>query len=120
MQEVQDLLTENQVIEGVQNFLYQKGHTTHRRVVTVADAARKEHGVDLIFKLENDNHKGNTYFIEAKGNLKSDGTPMLSKRRTNFAGRLPKLFWISRWIPGTTTTFTELLCRGPILNIAKS
>ena len=27
MQEVQDLLTENQVIEGVQNFLYQKGHT---------------------------------------------------------------------------------------------
>lgn len=24
------------------------------------------------------------YFIEAKGNLKSDGTPMLSKRRTNF------------------------------------
>lgn len=48
MQEVQDLLTENQVIECVQNFLYQKGHTTHRRVVTVADAARKEHGVDLV------------------------------------------------------------------------
>lgn len=84
MQEVQDLLTENQVIEGVQNFLYQKGHTAHRRVVTVADAARKEHGVDLIFKLENDKHKGNTYFIEAKGNLKSGGTPILSKRRTNF------------------------------------
>lgn len=70
MEEVQDLLTENQVIEGVQNFLYQKGHTTHRRVVTVADAARKEHGVDLIFKLENDNHKGNTYFIEDNWALK--------------------------------------------------
>lgn len=51
MAEIQDLLTENQVIEGVQNFLYQKGHTTHRRVVTVADAARKEHGVDLVFMI---------------------------------------------------------------------
>ena len=51
MEEVQDLLTENQVIEGVQNFLHQKGRTTHRRVVTVADAARREHGVDLVFKL---------------------------------------------------------------------
>lgn len=62
-----DLLTENEVIQGVENFLKQKGRTLHKRVIHKADAEKKEHGVDLALKLENVNKNGNWYFIEAKG-----------------------------------------------------
>ena len=79
-----DLLTENEVIQGVENFLKQKGTTSHRRVIHKADAGKKEHGVDLVLKLENENKHGNWYFIEAKGNLKADRSEMKSSCNTNF------------------------------------
>ena len=79
-----DYLTENQVIEGVENYLKHKGRTTQKRVVKRSDAQTKEQGVDLLVKLENEQHRGNLYFIEAKGNLRADGTPMKSNYLTNF------------------------------------
>jgi hypothetical protein len=78
-----DFLTENQVIEGVRNFLFEKGRTTNRKSQS-ADAEIKEHGVDLVVKLADKSGKGNYYFVEAKGNLKNDGTKMRSSGNTNF------------------------------------
>lgn len=77
-------LTEDQVIEGVVNFLYRKGRTTNRKVRSIADASRKQHGVDLHIKLADDKNQGNNYFIEAKGNLKSNGENAKSQFGTNF------------------------------------
>lgn len=77
-----DLLTEDEVIRAVINYLSTKGHTEVRRVVHRSDASRKEHGVDLQVKLSNS--KGNNYFIEAKGNKRADGAPMRSSANTNF------------------------------------
>lgn len=79
-----DLLTEDEVIEGVKNFLLQKGNTKQKRVIKISRAIKKEHGVDLLIKLENESGNGNWYFIEAKGNVKSDGEEMSSQCRTNF------------------------------------
>ena len=79
-----DFLTENQVIQGVENYLKQKGRTSHKRVICKADAKKKEHGVDLAVKLENERKNGNWYFIEAKGNLKANGSKMKSSCSTNF------------------------------------
>ena len=79
-----DFLTENQVIQGVENYLKQKGRTSHKRVICKADAKKKEHDVDLAVKLENERKNGNWYFIEAKGNLKADGSKMKSSCSTNF------------------------------------
>ena len=81
-----DFLTENEVIQGVENFLIQKGRTARKRVVCKADAAKKEHGVDLVVTLGN-----NRYLIEAKGNLKADGTVMKSSRNTNFRWLLSQI-----------------------------
>ena len=86
-----DYLTENEVIQGVINLLHQKGRTTHKRIIYTADAAKKEHGVDLVMKLENKNKNGNWYFIEAKGNLKADGTKMKSACNTNFRWALSQI-----------------------------
>ena len=77
-------LTENEVIEGVQNFLEQKGSTTQKRIINKSDAQKKERGVDLIIKLENNQKRGNRYFIEAKGNKNAYGTAMRSLYNTNF------------------------------------
>ncbi len=85
------LLTENEVIEGTYNFLLQKGRTTHRRVVRMADAGKKQKGVDLQVRLENEQGNGNTYFIEAKGTLKADGTEMKSSFHTNFRWALSQI-----------------------------
>ena len=79
-----DFLTENEVIQGVENFLNQKGRTTHKRLISKADAEKKESGVDLVFKLENQKKNGNRYIIEAKGNLKADRNKMKSSCNTNF------------------------------------
>ena len=79
-----DLLTEDEVIEAVINYLNTKGHTEVRKVVHRSDASRKEHGVDIRVKLSNDKGNGNNYFIEAKGNKRADGTPMRSTANTNF------------------------------------
>lgn len=79
-----DFLTENEVIQGVENFLKQKGRTSHRRVICKADAEKKEHGVDLTVKLENEKGNGDWYFIEAKGSLKANGDQMKSSCSTNF------------------------------------
>lgn len=86
-----DLLTENEVIQGVENFLKQKGRTSHKRIIHKADAEKKEHGVDLVLKLENQNKNGNWYFIEAKGNLKADGNMMKSSCNTNFRWALSQV-----------------------------
>ena len=79
-----DLLTEDEVIQGVTNYLQHKGRTSQKRLVNKSSAEKKEHGVDLIFKLENERKNGNWYFIEAKGNKKADGTEMRSSWNTNF------------------------------------
>ena len=83
MQEL-DYLTEDEVIKGVENYLLNKGKTSNKRVIVKADTAKKEHGVDLKIKLENDQKRGNIYFIEAKGNKCSDGSKMRSSWNTNF------------------------------------
>ena len=80
---IRDFLTEDEVIQGVTNYLSQKGRTTQKRLINKSDAKTKQHGVDLKFKLENDKKNGNWYIIEAKGNLKSDGSKMLSASNTN-------------------------------------
>ena len=87
----QDLLTENEVIQGVENFLKQKGCTLMKRTIHKADAKSKEHGVDLVLKLENQRKNGNWYFIEAKGNLKADGSRMKSSYHTNFRWALSQI-----------------------------
>ncbi len=79
-----DLLTENEVIEAVINYLNTKGRTEIKTVVHRSDASHKEHGVDLQIKLANAKGHGNNYFIEAKGNKRSDGTVMRSTFNTNF------------------------------------
>ncbi len=79
-----DLLTEDEVIEAVINYLNTKGNTEIRKIVHRSDASRKEHGVDLQVKLSNDKGNGNNYFIEAKGNKRADGIPMRSTTNTNF------------------------------------
>ena len=79
-----DLLTENEVIEAVENYLKNKGRTTQKRLIKKSDAEKKQHGVDLVVKLENDLKRGNWYFIEAKGNKKADGSEMKSRADTNF------------------------------------
>ena len=79
-----DFLTENEVIDGVINFLNTKGRTKVKKLVNRADASQKQHGVDLHLKLENEKGNGNHYFIEAKGNKRADGTIMRSTFNTNF------------------------------------
>lgn len=79
-----DFLTEDEVIQGVANYLLHKGKTSQKRVIIMADTKTKEHGVDLKIKLENDQKRGNLYFIEAKGNKRSDGSKMRSSWNTNF------------------------------------
>ena len=84
MQEL-DFLTEDEVIQGVANYLLHKGKTSQKRVVVMTDTKKKQHGVDLKVKLENDQKRGNLYFIEAKGNKRSsDGKKMSSTWNTNF------------------------------------
>lgn len=79
-----DWLTEDEVIMGVENFLKKKGRTENKRVINKSSAERKEHGVDLVMKLENSAKNGNWYFVEAKGNVCSGGRKMRSRCRTNF------------------------------------
>lgn len=80
-----DYLTENEVIEGVKNFLEQKGKTSQKRVINKSDATKRERGVDLVIKLENQRKNGNWYFIEAKGNKRSDNNAIMrSSYNTNF------------------------------------
>lgn len=86
-----DWLTEDEVIAGVENFLMQKGRTEKKRVVNKSSAERKEHGVDLVMKLENSSGNGNWYFIEAKGNKKADGSRMVSSSNTNFRWALSQI-----------------------------
>lgn len=82
--EDRDLLTEDEVIEGVENFLKHKGRTLQRRTVHKASAVKKESGADLVFRLETGEGRGNRYCIEAKGSLRADRTPMASAWDTNF------------------------------------
>lgn len=86
-----DLLTEDQVLEGVAAYLQQKGRTTNKTVKSIAEASSKMHGVDLHIKLADAKNQGNNYFIEAKGNLKSDGTIMKSTFNTNFRWALSQI-----------------------------
>ena len=86
-----EYLTENEVIEGVKNYLEQKGKTSQKRVISRSDAESKERGVDLLIKLENEKKNGNWYFIEAKGNKRADGTPMRSTANTNFRWALSQI-----------------------------
>ena len=81
---IENYLTENQVIEGVENYLRNKGRTSQKRIINKSDAEKKGRGVDLLIKLENEKKHGNWYFIEAKGNLKADGSAMKSSYLTNF------------------------------------
>lgn len=55
------------MIKGVAHYLQHKGKTSQKRVIVMADTQRKEHGVDLKIKLENEQKRGNLYLIEAKG-----------------------------------------------------
>lgn len=79
-----DLMTENEVIDAVINYFNSKGHTKITKIVRRSDASQKQHGVDLQVKLANEKGNGNNYFIEAKGNKKSDGSIMRSSSNTNF------------------------------------
>ena len=79
-----DLLTENEVIDAVINYLNSKGNTQITKILRRSDASQKQHGVDLQVKLANEKGNGNNYFIEAKGNKKSDGAIMRSSANTNF------------------------------------
>ena len=80
----EDYLTEDEVIQGVSNYLLRKGKTSNKKVITMANTASKAHGVDLKIKLANDQNNGNLYFIEGKGNKRADGTKMKSSWNTNF------------------------------------
>ena len=79
-----DLLTENEVIDAVINYFNSKGNTKVTKIVRRSDASQKQPGVDLQVKLANEKGNGNNYFIEAKGNKKSDGSTMSSSPNTNF------------------------------------
>lgn len=86
-----DWLTEDEVIEGVKNYLLLKGCTAQKLVIKTSSAAKKEHGVDLVMKLANTAKNGNWYYIEAKGNIKTDGSKMKSKCKTNFRWALSQI-----------------------------
>ena len=86
-----DLLTENEVIEAVIKYLSTKGRTEVTRIVHKSDASKKKHGIDLQIKLANARGRGNTYFIEAKGNKRADGAPMRSSANTNFRWALSQI-----------------------------
>ncbi len=86
-----ELLTENDVIQGVENFLREKGRTSNKTLKRKSNAEKKERGVDLEIKLENDARRGNRYYIEAKGNRRVDGTAMRSTWSTNFRWALSQL-----------------------------
>ena len=75
--ENKDLFTENEVIEGVINYLKQKGKVENK-VFQFADATKKEKGIDIRGKLG-----GNRYFIEAKGNVNKNNQ-YKSTWNTNF------------------------------------
>jgi len=79
-----DMLTEEQVIEGVINYFKTKGITKIKEVRQKANTANKQHGVDLKLKLKNEKGNGNNYLIEAKGTLRADGSVMRSSTNTNF------------------------------------
>ncbi len=79
-----DMLTEDQVIEGVINYFNTKGSTKIKEVKQKADTAQKQRGIDLRLKLKNEKGNGNNYFIEAKGTLRADGAVMRSSMNTNF------------------------------------
>lgn len=87
----QEPMTENEVIQGVLHFLMHKGRTEQKRVINLSDAAKKEHGVDLVVRLENKHRNGNWYFIEAKGNRRADGEHMRSSWSTNFRWALSQI-----------------------------
>lgn len=110
-----DFLTENQVIQGVENYLKQKGCTSHKRVICKADAKKKEHDVDLAVKLENERKNRNWYFIEAKGNLKADGSKMKSSCSTNFRWVLSQIILRIEVDPTRIITTMELPCLSQIL-----
>ena len=76
--ENKDLFTENEVIEGVINYLKQKGKIENK-AFQFADAAKKEKGIDIKGKLG-----GNRYFIEAKGNVTKNNNQFKSTWNTNF------------------------------------
>ena len=57
--ENQDYLSEDEIIKGVENYLSQKGRTVRKRLIKKATASSKQHGIDLVFKLENDRGNGN-------------------------------------------------------------
>ncbi len=84
-------LTEDQVIEGVANFLKQKGRTVNKSVKRLAEASKRQHGIDLHIKLADEKNQGNNYFIEAKGNIRSDGQAMRSSFTTNFRWALSQI-----------------------------
>ena len=86
-----DLLTENDVINAVINYFNNKGSTKVTKIVRRSDASQKQHGVDLQVKLANEKGNGNNYFIEAKGNKKSDGSIMRSSSNTNFRWALSQI-----------------------------
>ena len=79
-----DLLTENEVIDAVINYLNSKGNTQITKILRRSDVSQKQHGVDLQVKLAIEKGNGNNYFIEAKGNKKSDGAIMRSSANPNF------------------------------------
>jgi len=83
MQE-RDYLTEIEVVKGVAHYLLHKGKTSRKRIIVMTNTQKKEHGVDLKIKLENEQKRGNLYIIEAKGNKRVDGRKMRSSWNTNF------------------------------------
>lgn len=94
-----EYLTEDEVIQGVENYLSQKGLTLVKRTVSKAQAATRDSGIDLVFKLENKKKNGNFYYIEAKGNKRSDGRAMHSRFRTNFLWAISQIILRIKYDP---------------------
>lgn len=74
-------MNEDNVIDGVINYLKDKNRKRDGFKVQRANAKDREHGVDIVGVTYSGNIKSNRYYIEAKGTLKAKDN---SEKRSSF------------------------------------
>ncbi len=84
MRDAYKYLTEDEVIEGTINYLMSKGKTAKTQARAIANASRKEHGVDIYMYKGTESGRGNLYFIEAKGNIKITADGFYEEKKSDF------------------------------------
>lgn len=107
-------MNENDVVEGVWNYLKDKhGSRDGFKYLERADAKKGDHGVDLKCAAYSGKLISNRYYIEAKGTLKAkDNSPKKSKFQTEFRWAVSQIVlrmqeWSKATIYGIAVPATE-------------